>query len=1309
MRASHTWPGHPGWLLRQLCHAAVVLPFVAWMPVAAAAQALPRAGAGGNCYYYDPTLVDPVSQLLNAASITTDRDALSAQGRAVIGIAADGAAKIVMRVRLPFAMSVPVDFSLDAADGAGGTTGMETEDGSLSTIDAQDASAKKVQVQSSEVNHVQWAFAIYNAPLDFVRARTADANSVTRDLVISYKVNNELGSCDIPLRIHRPLVFPIHGIWSSADGTWSNFAPLIRNGAPDPRFTIGYANYKQVSSGPIIASATMVGLQLQNAILKYKLDKNIAAVQADMLAHSLGGVVARTLPALLTQRFVRNDNFKKGDAHKLITIASPHLGSRMAAQIVSVMNQGGSRALDFLEDFFERANGINRPFSAGAVADLNPSSPFFNRLDPSPLVPSHYIVGQATAADKQLDKNKKYEQVVRWVITGCPPSFLPGRLGWGGLLCDLFTDSGFTLVFGRTGNHDIFIEQLSQQGGLAFGASASLFAGVVHSSTFAGQPEPTSPAIAGKVIDLLNSAVKSSAFRQPNGANPRPGETTDGNGSGNGAGRVDQHAFAASPPVRVSVSASAGIRIVSPANGTMVNAGDAIGVDVQATGDAALAFVFAGTESDLDFKNASPFHLELHVPADVIGPRTIAVLAGDLNGNEFLDSVIVNVQAPTVLMSLATLEPQVTLLNPGLETQISVLGTFGDGLTRNVTLDPNTAYSSSDPNVATVDRGLIKALHQGATTIGVSNAGKTTSVAVTVNADGSVPVADLTMTQAAPSGPLAPGSEITYTIGVTNQGPAAATDVLFSDTLPGNTTFVSCAVTGGGVCEGSAESRAIAFTSLAAGASATITLVARIGVSTVGETLMTNLAYVSSSTIDPTPSNNSARVTTRVANGPAPGPVKRYFAEGVTGPFWDTAIALFNPGSTPASVVLRFLKDDATTVTHDLTIPPGARRTVRPGTLAGLESTSFSTVIESDVLIIADRTITWGGGYGSHAETAVEAPATTWYLAEGATSDTFQLFYLLQNPNSTATTTTIRFLRPAGAPLVRTYELPPLSRTTIYVNQVDPALAWNDVSAVLQSTQPIIVERSMYLNRPGEPFSAGHCSAGVTAPAMRWFFAEGATGPFFELFILLANPSDQEALVEMRYLTSTADVFTKDVTLAPNSRTTIWVDEEMFPGLGKALANAAVSTTVTSLNGVGIIAERSMWWPEGHWYEAHNSPGATSTGTRWALADGEVGGASRVQTYVLIANTSSTDGSARVTLRFEDATTAVRTYHLPPNSRTNVPVGDDFPMADGKRFGTIVESLGETPAQIVVEHAMYSNGGGVVWAAGTNALGTRLP
>ena len=56
-----------------------------------------------------------------------------------------------------------------------------------------------------------------------------------------------------------------------------------------------------------------------------------------------------------------------------------------------------------------------------------------------------------------------------------------------------------------------------------------------------------------------------------------------------------------------------------------------------------------------------------------------------------------------------------------------------------------------------------------------------------------------------------------------------------------------------------------------------------------------------------------------------------------------------------------------------------------------------------------------------------------------------------------------------------------------------------------------------------------------------------------------------------------------------------------------------------------------MWWPKGQWHEAHLSAGATTTGTKWALAEGEVD-ARDGDTYILIANTSATAGTATVTL-----------------------------------------------------------------------------
>jgi hypothetical protein len=444
----------------------------------------------------------------------------------------------------------------------------------------------------------------------------------------------------------------------------------------------------------------------------------------------------------------------------------------------------------------------------------------------------------------------------------------------------------------------------------------------------------------------------------------------------------------------------------------------------------------------------------------------------------------------------------------------------------------------------------------------------------------------------------------------------------------------------------------------------------------------------------------------------------RYLAEGAVNSFFDVRLALLNVGTTGARAQLRLLQPGGATVSRFFTLPRLQRLTLSRADLTGLTSPDFSTVVESDQPIVLDRTMWWDGtGYGSHAETGIASPATSWYLAEGSTSGDFALFYLLQNAGDATVTATVRYLLPFGQPpIVKTYTLAARSRTTIPVDGEGAALESTDVSAVVEATAPIIVERAMYMTRGGQVFAAGHESAGVVAPATRWFLAEGATGPFFDLFILLANPTDQAAAVTVDYLLSTGVTHSKAYTVPANGRSTIWVDFEELPaGSGlRPLDNVAVSSTVTSTNDVPIVVERTMWWPgpsvaANFWTEAHNSAGATVTGTRWALAEGEVGGASGAETFILIANPSSTAGQARVTLHFEDGTSVEKLVSLLPRSRTNVSVATEFPAAANRRFASLIESLGATPAEIVVERAMYTSPGGVVWAAGTNALATRVP
>jgi uncharacterized membrane protein len=469
-------------------------------------------------------------------------------------------------------------------------------------------------------------------------------------------------------------------------------------------------------------------------------------------------------------------------------------------------------------------------------------------------------------------------------------------------------------------------------------------------------------------------------------------------------------------------------------------------------------------------------------------------------------------------------------------------------------------------------------------------------------------------------------------------------------------------------------------------------------------------------------SNSRGFAAVLVPTPPAP-PVPaytRYLAEGATSTFFDTRIALLNPGATVASATLQYLPSSGGPVTQAVTVPARTRLTINPKMVPELANAEFSTVVQTSQELVVDRTMSWDGtGYGSHSDTAVRAAATTWYLAEGATIGDFSLFYLLQNPATTPTTVLVRYLRTAGAPLAKAYVLPPNSRTNIWVNEEDfpglgKALASAEFSAVIESQDdtPIIVERAMYRSNQGRMFNAGHESTGVSTPSTDWFLAEGATGSYFDMFVLIANPTDTDAEVTVTYLTMNGTTYSRSLVAPANARSGIWVDEEVFTGEpGKPLADEAMSTTVTSTNGVPLVVERAMWWPgdSNTWHEAHNSAGAISTGTKWAVAEGEVGGVRGHETYLLIANTSAFAGNATVTLMFEDGTSVNKSYALPASSRTNVALGPHFGTAvTNRRFGAVVESTGGTPAQIVVERAMYSSAGGVAFAAGTDALATKL-
>jgi hypothetical protein len=449
-----------------------------------------------------------------------------------------------------------------------------------------------------------------------------------------------------------------------------------------------------------------------------------------------------------------------------------------------------------------------------------------------------------------------------------------------------------------------------------------------------------------------------------------------------------------------------------------------------------------------------------------------------------------------------------------------------------------------------------------------------------------------------------------------------------------------------------------------------------------------------------------AIVSLLVAAAPAAAQYTRYLAEGATGPFFATSLSLANPDEVnAASVILTFDSGRGTTRTMPLSLAPGGTAFVNVGTVSGFESSDVSTTIQSNRPVVVDRMMEWGvdpatgHGYGSALETATPAASTTWFLAEGSTVLGFELYYLLQNPQATIATATVRYLLSGGTVITRTYDMAPHSRTTIYLNAI-PGIEETDVSGDISSNVPIIAERSMYRTGPGQYYGLGTNSMGVTAPATRWFLAEGATGSFFDLYVLFANPSATDANLKVDYAREDALVITRNYVVGAHSRFSVFVDS--IPGL----TDASVATTVTSTNNVPIVVERAMYWPGTFfdYHEGHTSAGTTRTARRWAIAHGD--GDPDTYTYVLLANTENRPGQAvlRIMSPSGFVPSLQRVVNLPPDSRTTVRL-EGMPA----RYGVVVTSAGASPVELVVEHAVYRHFGSQFWASGANALATPLP
>ncbi|MHB8527457.1 MAG: esterase/lipase family protein [Candidatus Acidiferrales bacterium] len=515
------------------------------------------------------SLLDPVPDFLDGPAVSTDTNLLAVDSHVVRGVAADGVTQLVLGVHADN-VGDQISITLLNDEQPPVQSGSPDEDGALGNLGTTSFTASQVTASAvSTTANGPEAFAIYRAPIDFARLvggvagsyKTGSCRDVTQtsgNLINVTATDDQLACRSVSLQVQdltngaltfatitilRPPVVMIHGLWDDWTA-WDSFSPLVTGrSSVDPRFYVGRVSYDNLVGPSIILSdpaypldkrlqvkanslgfafnAPNVLAQTEGSIGNFKQGKNplsipVAAVQADIVAHSMGGDIARTL--VLQPNFLGGTTYGQGSIHKLVTIDTPHLGSPLAQLLLSPQEDGGCLESELAKngDFvFNTAFLANLGAVDGAMADLQPSSPALNLLTqsaPHPL-PTALVAGvyvNFSALDTVVPTATPFEiRLVCGSIEGDP-------------LAKDFTSSGWQGIFGGDQN-DAIVSVTSQTNNSLGNNNVFVFVGAsgyVHSQgterlgfTFPSVLDPGD--IPNEVIKLLNTPLTQPAAFGP--------------------------------------------------------------------------------------------------------------------------------------------------------------------------------------------------------------------------------------------------------------------------------------------------------------------------------------------------------------------------------------------------------------------------------------------------------------------------------------------------------------------------------------------------------------------------------------------------------------------------------------------------------------------------------------------------------------------------------------------------------------------------------------------------------------------------
>ncbi|MFH1150881.1 MAG: hypothetical protein V1748_10460 [Actinomycetota bacterium] len=190
-----------------------------------------------------------------------------------------------------------------------------------------------------------------------------------------------------------------------------------------------------------------------------------------------------------------------------------------------------------------------------------------------------------------------------------------------------------------------------------------------------------------------------------------------------------------------------------------------------------------------------------------------------------------------------------------------------------------------------------------------------------------------------------------------------------------------------------------------------------------------------------------------------------YLAEGAVGysSEYITYVLVQNPHSSGTDVTITYLTGSGAVAGPSFTMDANSRKTIRVNDQLP-PNTDVSTSVHGSQPIIAERAMYWTcpGWEACHDSIGMSAPARTFYLPDGQSSEARETWTLVQNPNGTDVSVTISYLTASGTGNVTKTETIPANSRKSFDMEEHSGLNTRAAIMVRSATLPIMCERAMY-------------------------------------------------------------------------------------------------------------------------------------------------------------------------------------------------------------------------------------------------------